>query len=133
MLNPFPYVLSFGAFAPLLIRLSVSLFLMLAARHLWQNRQRAVAELLPKLGSLAWPKFYGLLGIEVAAALSLFLGFYTQIGAIAGMVVFLGLPYALKRFPSLSPWTYALPLLLALLSLTLLITGAGIYAFDYPF
>ena len=133
MLNPFPYLLSFTAFSPFLIRIAVGLYLLIAARHAWENRGAIVAELLPMLRSLSWPKLYAIVAVEVLSALALIAGFYTQIGAILGLVVFLGLVLSLRRLPSLSPWTRSVPLLLALLCVTLLLTGAGAFAFDYPF
>jgi len=134
MLNPFPYLLSFAAFAPMLIRIVVGLYLLIYAyRLLGRDRVRATEEVARVIKSLAapWITFLGIL--EIAAAASLIAGFYTQIGAIVGGLIFLKLSLRAKNYPALSPKGGSLPFLLSILCLTLLITGAGAFAFDYPF
>lgn len=131
MYNVFPDLLTYGFFSPTLLRIVAALtFTYLAYTHF--KHKDAIAHMrLPILGGGAWLAWMAVI-VEIAVALGLFLGYYTQIAALVG---FLG---ALKHFV----WRNAYPrffilsrttsvLLMAIL-LSLLVTGAGALAFDLP-
>lgn len=112
MLNLFPSLLFLSLFAPLLIRLSLSAVLVRAAYH------------HARLGYVG----KGMAAIEIPVAVLLFFGTYTQGVALVGLLVTLA-GFAL-------PGTRVLPrstlFLMSVMYLTLLITGAGVFAFDLP-
>ncbi|HEY6019978.1 MAG TPA: hypothetical protein VIY48_08755 [Candidatus Paceibacterota bacterium] len=121
MLNPFPGLLVFGFFAPTLLRVTVGLmFGYLAVAHFSHrpNMNQAIAWLL--------------ILVETLIALSLFFGYHLQYGAIAGIIVAAGQAVTAKRHAHVTPLLTLEYVLLIVLCLSLLLSGAGALAFDLP-
>ena len=113
MLTLFPEILFLAPFAAVLIRLAVSCcFAYCILIHL-RSSDLAV-------------RILGL--FELAATLSLFVGFYTQLGALLGIL--LAITYLTSRATHTLPRSTAA--LLLVLCVSLLITGPGPLAFDLP-
>jgi hypothetical protein len=112
LVTPFPFLLDFAFFAPLLFRFAIAYILFLGISN-------SVAPL--------WHK-----GLFVLIGLSIFVGFGLQIGALV---------LSLLLIASLVSTKAALPfgatkketVLLLIISLSLLLSGAGPFAFDLPF
>lgn len=131
MLNLFPIqFLSLAAYALLRVVIGV-VYLVLARKHL-----RDFTSIAPHI---FWPGIQNgrfVLGLiiisEVVMSVLFILGLYTQIAAILSIGLCLKLLIWHKRFPVGSlPTPLSLALLLAI-SVSLFITGAGIFAFDLP-
>ncbi len=132
MLNPFPYLLAFGILAPFVVRTTVGLFFLWSAREHYKRRAALRNEFALRFGSVGLPFLVAVLIAEGAAGVSLLLGAYTQIGAIVAALLALRLLTCRGRLPSMllvGKFSYAL---LLIMSATLLLTGAGAFAFDIP-
>ena len=113
MLSLFPQILFLAPFSATLIRLTLAVLLVYAAwRHIGRND--AVARTLGVL--------------EFAAGLALFVGAWTQGVALAAFLGILG-GYV---FPRMRIYPMSTMLLGLVLCLSLVVTGAGIFAFDLP-
>ncbi|MDP3735461.1 MAG: DoxX family membrane protein [bacterium] len=133
MLNPFPDLLDFALVAPALLRLTAGLiFLNLGVLKLHRERGRWMRSLT----ALRLKPARGLLilfaAIEIVGGALLLTGLLTQVAALvlalfllAELVIELLAPDALAR-------TLPFYLLLFAISLSLLFSGAGFFAFDLP-
>lgn len=114
VLNPFPALLDFSFFAPLLLRVIAGV--LFVRMGYWQFRTSSKER-----------KALGI--VEVLGGLALIAGFYTQIAVLVlGLVATIGTFRTLRTNEARSD-TYAL--LLAIM-LSLLATGAGAFALDLP-
>jgi len=113
MLSVFPGILFLAPFSYLLIRIALALVLLFAAGKHW-----------PRPGNM----FKGLTVIEIITAISVGAGARTQLGALVGAFIVL---LWLAR-PATRPVSFIATLLSLVLCLSLLITGAGPFAFDLP-
>ncbi len=131
MLSLFPQILFLAPFSATLLRLAAGLvFLYLAYFH--YTDRRAVSEELSKLigGASVICILYSFL--ELAIGVALFVGAWTQLAALLGFVIafkMLLIRRSMREIKPLSQLSYAL---LAVICLSLLFTGAGIFAFDLP-
>lgn len=133
MLNIFPDLLAFGLFAPLLLRVAAGLVFVSIG---WHNLGRSRAEEATFFESLGWkPGIYfaaGLGAIELTTGLLLIAGLYTQIAALAAAIISLGAFTLKRRAPQGITSSRGFLLLLLVVSLSLLVSGAGLFAFDLP-
>ncbi|MDO8518046.1 MAG: DoxX family membrane protein [bacterium] len=132
MLNPFPQLLDFAFFAPLLLRVAVAIVLMYLAYKLVCAQGEITKIRFPILGKpgawLVWARAT----IEVLVALALLLGYYTQIAAGVAMVLAIKHFVFARRYPTIIPLSRATYSLLFVICLSLLLTGAGAWAIDIP-
>lgn len=112
MLNPFPDLLVLSFFAPTLLRVAAAAAFLYAAYTLYQhgNKHGLVVALLFAVGA------------------ALLAGYYTQYAALAALVL-LALELWQRTMRILPRSTL---LLLVVICLSLLLTGAGALAFDLP-
>ncbi len=136
MLNPLPELLSFGYgsyfLVPAILRITVAaVFVYLALTH-FKNKKVIASELTMMSHEVAiW--FVGLaILIEFGVAALLFVGAFTQITALIAAVGSIKALLLKKKFPSLYPLAPLTYTLLAVITLSLLLTGAGAFAFDLP-
>lgn len=113
MLSVFPGILFLAPFSAFLIRVALALVLVFAANKHWPRSEMT---------------FRGLAVVEVAAAVSIGAGAWTQIGALVGTCIVL----CWLAFPTTRPVSFIATLLSLVLCLSLLVTGAGPFAFDWP-
>lgn len=126
MLNPFPELLTYGLLAPFLIRLFLGVVLVLmAVRHIAPKNAASAEE---ASGSRGMRTVLGV--VEGAVGLALIVGFYTQVAAIVAAL--LAASYlASPKLRAMSTEHVGLKALLVM-ALSLLLTGAGAFAFDIP-
>jgi uncharacterized membrane protein YphA (DoxX/SURF4 family) len=131
MLNPFP-IQWLALFAYLLLRVCAgAVLLLLGIRHLGYHKELAQRLTLPIFPfnriSIAL-----LILTELVSAVSLLLGFYTQIGALLMVILAVKCLLLNNRFnhPSIPP--RMVYILLIGIGLSLFITGGGALAFDLP-
>ena len=113
MLSVFPEILFLSPLAALFIRIAAASVFGYAA---WKH--------LPQTTIIA----RGLAIVEIVFALLLFAGLYTQPAALLGIV----LSFINMYIPSLRVVPTSTMLLLFVLCASLLLTGAGAFAFDLP-
>ncbi|TAL48798.1 DoxX family protein [Patescibacteria group bacterium] len=133
MLNPFPNLLAYGLLAPLILRLVLGLiFLNLGylklrgERERWQKgfevlRLRPARELVKLLAI-----------IEIVGGAALIAGFYTQIAALVFAVITALELFIEYREETLLKRDFVFYFLVFAISLSLLFSGAGFFAFDLP-
>lgn len=131
MLNPFPELLVYQILAPTLLRaVAAVVFAYLAYRHF--DRREAIAKTrFPVVGKGMWIVWLAVI-VEVATAGALFFGYYTQYAALVGVVMALKQIMWRGSYPNFFWLTRSAALLLLVVCFSLLLTGAGAFAFDLP-
>jgi hypothetical protein len=130
MVNTFPDLLTYSFFAPTILRMLVALSFFYIAYAQAARRKEIAHVKVPILGHLnqGWVLLssciIGLTGI------ALFLGWHTQLAAIVGAVVVLKHAIYAKKYPRLIPLCRLEYVYLFVILLTLLISGAGVFAID---
>ncbi len=123
----FPDLLTFSFYAPFILRLALGVYALaigFSKKHP-PTPEGVVAE-EPTLSKLI------LRGLFILAGISLIAGFYMQIGALVLGILFL--IFLLDKNIRIAPALSRLELtLLFVIAISLLLTGAGPYAIDYPF
>ncbi len=133
MLNPFPELLNYALLAPFLLRALLGLiFLDLGILKLRGERSRWITsfETLHLNPADLLVGFYALL--QIAGAALLFLGLYTQVAALFFALSTGAELFVETRAQSVLKRDYTFYLILFVISLSLLLTGAGAFAFDIP-
>lgn len=133
MLNIFPELLNYGLLAPTIIRITLAITLLFIGYETvfskrlnflsyFEAKKYPLAKLLPiKLGVA-----------EIIAGLFLLFGFFTQVAALATVFLSLMLMYIENRDEKILPHSLTFYLIIAILSVTLLFSGAGAFAIDIP-
>ena len=132
MLNPFPDLLSLSFFAPFLLRVMLGVWLVLSSCRHFKRRGELATVLASRFGALGQIAVWLIIFVECAVGAALVAGFYTQIAALLSGAYALKLLYFRRLSPGLaqeSAWFY---ILVAAISLSLLVTGAGAFAVDVP-
>ncbi len=111
----FPQLLTFEMIAPLLLRLAVGILLLMAGWKRW------------KMGPYPWTAVFYLV-----SSVLLIIGLYTQIATIVGFLVSGFDDYLQKKSGTLSKEKMTIGFLIAIILLSLLFTGPGFVAFDWP-
>jgi uncharacterized membrane protein YphA (DoxX/SURF4 family) len=131
MLNPFPELLALGFFAPTILRIAAGAMFLYAARHHWEHREQIGSLHFPVVGRGNWIAWAAIL-FHFVIGLMLIFGYYTQYAAVLAAVgAFKGILLG-KSYPDAFMFSRSTYVLLVILSLSLLITGAGAFAFDLP-
>jgi len=131
MLNTFPNLLVLGFFAPTLLRVAVACLFFYAAYAAYKHRGAAAQMRFPLIGEASWAGGFTTLMYAVIGLMLLF-GAYTQIAALlAGIVSIKGLLFY-KRFGPFFPYSRSTYVLLLVICLSLLVSGAGAFAYDLP-
>ncbi len=133
MLNPFPELLNYALLAPFFLRVVLGLiFVDLGLLKFRAEKERWLAtfntlNLHP--ADFLLPLYAGL---QIAGGLLLIMGLWTQIAALA-FVIFTGIElYTEWSAKEILKRDIVFYLLLFIISVSLLITGAGAYAIDLP-
>jgi uncharacterized membrane protein YphA (DoxX/SURF4 family) len=132
MLNTFPNLLTYGFFAPAILRVLVALSFFYIA-YAQASRRKEIAELKIQIIGHVDQTMVLISSLAIAATgLALFLGWHTQIAAIVGILVALKHAIYAKKYPRLIPLCRLEYIYLLVILLTLLISGAGAFAMDVP-
>ncbi len=131
MLNPFPSLLNLTFFAPLIVRV-VAAGVILYMAHVHRVRRPELVKLLsPIVGRKAGTLVWLVIVLEAATGILLLVGLYTQYAAIVGIILSIRSLLAIPH-RALSPFDRAADVLLLGICVSLLLTGAGAFAFDIP-
>ena len=131
MLNTFPHLLVLQFYAPALIRVAVACAFFYAAYATHKHRDAAAHLRFPFIGTASWAGNFTML-MYAAIGLMLLLGSYTQIAALLGGITSIKGLLLGKRFEALFPYSRSTYILLLVMCLSLLISGAGARALDLP-
>ena len=133
MFNPFPDLLSFSFFAPLLLRLALGVVFLDFGRHTLGKGRGQHGALFEALGLKYGTHYTTALGVlEIIVGLTLVAGLYTQIAAIVAFVLSLTAYYLKGKHGAHIEHRRHLFFLTTIIALSLLLTGAGAIAFDLP-
>lgn len=118
MLNPFP-IQFLAPLAYFLLRVALGFLIIRLGKRLWGVEPRT--SLTTVLAS-----------VEILVGSMFILGFYTQIAALVTLI--LAVPALVRPSTSLRAFTTSRPtiFLMSVIALSLVVTGAGAFAFDLP-
>jgi hypothetical protein len=130
MLNVFPDLL-YPFFAPTLLRAGVAIAFLAIAYLQWKQQAQIAQIELPVIGRQTWWTWVSAL-VHAGVAAALIFGSYTQVAALLGALLALKHAFWHKRYPLLFPLGRAAGLLMLLICLSLVFSGAGAFAQDLP-
>jgi uncharacterized membrane protein YphA (DoxX/SURF4 family) len=135
MYTLFPSLLVYSYYAPAVLRLGVAVVFAYSAWRAWSGRRNWAHAPLPIIGPRSWMPAVAAV-LEFALAAMFFFGWNTQIAAILGIIG------AVKYWAYRQWWPRALnayfpistgaAFLIAIICLSLLMTGAGAFGQDLP-
>ncbi|MDB5224665.1 MAG: hypothetical protein JWO43_287 [Candidatus Adlerbacteria bacterium] len=132
MLSLFPHLLVYGFFAPTLLRMvAACTFFYMAWLHFTKRAETAKEISIVSYETAVWATGIFLL-LEVAVGVGLFIGLYTQMAALVGLIICFKIFWVRKNLRYLSPLSHMSYILLAAICLSLMATGPGAAAFDLP-
>jgi hypothetical protein len=132
MLSLFPSLLQYTYFMPTLFRLTVAaVFVYLVIYHF--KHKKVFASELKMVSHEVASWFVGIaILVEMVVAAGFFLGFGTQLVAILGILGFAKMALFKNKFPTYAPLSRLSYVLLIVICFSILVTGAGVFAFDLP-
>src|SRR6185312_14389871 len=131
MLNTFPAFLTYGFFAPTLLRIAVALVLIYLAYGHFKQRDAISRERFPVIGTAHWVAWLSIV-VEAAIGLMLLAGYHTQIASIFAALIGLKQAFWHGKYPHYFILARGTALFMLVISLTLLVSGAGALAMDLP-
>ena len=133
MLNTFPSLLTFSLLAPLILRVVLGLiFINLGYIELTSEKKRWTA-FFETIHLKPAKMFVILMGLfEIVGGFFLIAGFMTQIMALIFSIITFGEFYAEYRDETLLKRDLIFYLLIFTISISLLLSGAGLFAIDLP-
>lgn len=133
MLNTFPNLLTFSSLAPLILRVVLGLiFINLGYLELTSEKKRW-SMFFDTVGLKPATLFIIVIGLfEIIGGLFLIAGFLTQMTALIFSIITFGEFYVEYRDETLLKRDVIFYLLIFVISLSLLLSGAGLFAIDYP-
>ena len=132
MLSIFPSLLILGIFAPFILRMAVGLYFFYTGYHHLQKEQESIVKEAKKYVPFAKPLMVFSALIEIVIGLSLIAGFLTQIASLVGIIYILILLRMKKACPVFVRRERILYVMILVILLSLLFTGAGAIAVDLP-
>lgn len=133
MLNPFPLLLSFEILAPLFIRLAVGFFFIIFGWNKLTKEREHKLSFFESIGLRPVGVYVTLLGIlQIVVGVCLIAGAATQVAAIVSAIISLVSYLIKKRNPEMLFSPSSVYGLLFIMSLSLILTGAGAFAIDLP-
>ncbi len=133
MLNVFPDLLAFGLISPLILRVTLGvIFVDFGWKKLFRDRvaKGAFFEMLHLTPGTSYAVAMGLL--ELVVGLLLIGGLLTQIAALITLLISATSYYLKGKYSESLKNTRLFYFLLVTISLSLLFSGAGFFAFDLP-
>ncbi len=133
MLNTFPTLLSYSLLAPFLLRVVLGfIFLDLGSLKVGREKPRWIASFEALHLRPAAPLVAILGTIEMLGGIALLVGVYTQIAALVFAII-TGIECYLEwKDSTIIKRNMVFYLLLFVIALSLILTGAGAYAYDIP-
>ena len=124
IVTPFPFFLDFSFFVPLILRITLGIYVLAIAASVKKKEEDGEKKPL-KASETIYRILFTIAGI------SMIIGFYTQISAI--VIILMILLALLDKRASLTPEISRAEMsLLAIIAISLLLSGAGPLAIDLP-
>ncbi len=115
-----------------LLRVTLGLYVLYFAYHLYGVREALTHRKLPVIGHMkAWLVWIGVVVAGVVGTM-LFVGYLTQLVAIIAGVIFAKLWWFSPDLDGLGFYNRSTIFLLIVICISIFMTGAGLYAFDLP-
>lgn len=130
MLNTFPGLL-LPFLAPLVLRIGLAIAFAAIAYAQWSRRDEISKISLPVIGRGSWWVWASVI-VHLAVAVMLVLGHMTQVAALVGALLSIKHAFWSHRYPRIFPLGRAAGFLMLLISVSLVLSGAGAYAQDLP-
>lgn len=128
MLNTFPNLLTYGLFAPLLLRLLLGAFLIFKSYKFFKEQNG-----LWSSGSRVQKIYRGTMIVVAISGLLLVIGLFTQIAALLVLIITGGaFVYKKQITKTLSHEDMVAYTFVLVISFSLMLSGAGFYAIDLP-
>jgi len=120
--------------APFVLRMALGvLFLIHGWQHLTRERRENIASgLRVAWGSVGTYFIWYLAGIEIIVGIAFIAGFLTQIAALIGIVIAIKMLVLKERYPMIVLQNVAYYVLIIVICVSLLLSGAGALAIDIP-
>lgn len=133
MTNPFPELLIFSLLAPTLLRLTLGVFIILLGYSKLKDDNKGITNFFESLGFKPSKYYVQTLAIaEIVMGVALFVGFLTQIAALViAIITFVSLIITV-RHPETGLRKSSEYALFFVISISLVLTGAGLIAIDLP-
>ena len=132
MLSLFPQILFLAPAGTALLRISAALTFIYWGYFYWTHLAEVSEERLPIVGMVpTWLVSIGALLCAATGAL-LLVGLWTQAAALVGALGALKSAILGKRYSEVFPFPRSASLLLFAICLSLVVSGAGAFAFDLP-
>lgn len=133
MLNTFPTLLAYSLFAPMILRISLGIILIgIGITSIFEKRELFkayfISQKFPYANIVVW--IFGI--AEIISGVFLIIGLSTQIVAIIAVFLLLNIYSFESRDDRLLPYTPSTYLILSIVALSLLFSGAGFFAIDLP-
>lgn len=133
MLNPFPELLTFSLLGPMFLRAILGLIFIDLGRFKFKGEKSRWIASLEALHIGQAPIVVKVLGaIEIIGGVMLIIGLYTQIAALVLAILTGTEAYLEYKDATLLKRNFSFYILLFVVLLSLLVTGAGAFAFDIP-
>lgn len=133
LLSVFPDLLTYGLIAPFILRVSLGLILIYFSYLKFFSERQDKATFFDSVGMRPGSIFSSAIGAtELAGGVMLVVGFYTQIAGLVASLIMLAAIFIKWRHPASLRNDIEFYMLLFIVSLSLVFTGAGFFAFDLP-
>jgi hypothetical protein len=133
-MHPFSFLPGLFFLSPLaatLLRVAAALVFFHITRYYYEKRTELAHVKVPIVGHGMWIPMMGAIWCGVVG-LMLFFGWYTQLAAIGGAIAAAKFLVWKKFMPAYVPLSYISSALLLVICISLIVTGAGAFAFDLP-
>jgi hypothetical protein len=116
-------------FVPVILRIGAALTYLYIAWHTHTHRDEVAATRLPVIGKAGWAVPFAVV-VEVLIGASLLFGYYAQLGALVGGLGALKFLILKRQIGAYDPISRTAAFLLFVICLSLIVAGAGAFAFD---
>lgn len=133
MLSLFPSALSYGFFAPTIVRCAAGITFLYIAITLVNTRivLQSISN-LPIVGRMRPWMIWTSAAFTAVVGAALVAGLFTQAAAIVGALIALKHALGYKKYRAYLPLSLGTYLLLMVICISIIVTGAGAFAFDLP-
>ena len=133
MLNIFPELLDFSFMAPTILRVVLGVYFIKLGIEKYNGHKDHIAEFLTSIKlNPAVTIVQTLGGVEIVIGLMFITGTLTQIAALVSLIISLVSVVLTFKAPELKIKTTSIYVFMATISFSLLLSGAGFLAIDFP-
>ncbi|OGJ56595.1 hypothetical protein A2635_00580 [Candidatus Peribacteria bacterium RIFCSPHIGHO2_01_FULL_51_9] len=132
MFSLFPQILFLQPVGVGLLRIVAGIYLVYIGYSLWRERSGVAKERVPIIGHI--PEWLSMVAavVQTLLGLLLILGAWTQLAALLGTIVAFKCVVFADAYKKIIPLERSTSILLLVILLSLIVTGAGAFAVDLP-